>query len=67
MKLASLLAAIASTEFLAAVARAHPGHSALDALAGPPHAGHEMELLVFCVAASAVLAAAVRAWKEARG
>jgi hypothetical protein len=50
---------------LAAATQAHPGHSVFDAFAGMPHAGHEAESLVFFVATVAVVAAAVRAWRQA--
>ncbi len=57
---------LAAAVLLPSLASAHPGHSAFDALAGLPHAGHEAEYAVFFVAASLVIAVAVRAWKNVR-
>lgn len=49
-----------------ALASAHPGHSLLDPTAGGPHAGHEAEFLLFLLPALAVVALAVRAYRQSR-
>ena len=48
-------------------ALAHPGHSALDFTAGPPHAGHESEIGTLLVATALTLALFAGArWLTAR-
>ena len=37
---------------LPVLARAHPGHSAFDVSAGPPHQGHELEIAAWLAAAA---------------
>ena len=39
-----------------ALALGHPGHSALDFTAGPPHAGHESELSTLLIATALTVA-----------
>ena len=46
----------AAVAFLPALALAHPGHSALDFSAGPPHAGHGSELSTLLVATALTVA-----------
>jgi hypothetical protein len=48
MNITRLLALLAA---LPMSAEAHPGHSAFDFTAGPPHAGHESEIATLFIAA----------------
>jgi hypothetical protein len=51
---------------LATLLQAHPGHSAFDAFAGPPHSGHAAEYLVFFLGVLAILAVSIRAILKSR-
>ena len=65
MKKTALISA--ALAIVPAFARAHPGHSALDFTAGPPHAGHESEIgtLLIATALTVALFAGAR-WLTAR-
>ena len=63
----TISAAAAVLALLPSLARAHPGHSAFDFTAGPPHPGHESELgtLLIATALTVALVAGAR-WVSAR-
>ena len=62
-----LTASLAAIFGLSNLAQAHPGHSALDFTAGPPHAGHESEIgtLLIATALTVTLFAGAR-WLASR-
>lgn len=56
----------AALSFAPALAQAHPGHSAFDPAAGPPHAGHEHEIAAFFIALGITAAFLGARWMMAR-
>jgi len=57
----------AAVVLLPSFAMAHPGHFALDPMAGPPHAGHGIELgSVLATAALSIAMFATAGWLKAR-
>ena len=69
MKKPTVSASIASSLLLVpALAHGHPGHSALDFTAGPPHAGHGSEIgtLLIATALTVTLFACARWLSERR-
>ena len=57
----------AASILVPSLAFGHPGHFALDPMAGPPHAGHEIELgSVLLTAALSIALFAVAGWLKAR-
>ena len=68
MKKPTVSASAAALALLPAFAQAHPGHSALDFTASPPHAGHASELgtLLIATALTVALFAGARWLSERR-
>ena len=66
MKKTALISA--ALAIVPALALGHPGHSAMDFTAGPPHAGHESEIgtLLIATALTVALFAGAR-WLTTRG